>query len=331
MRKLLPKLILTFVFGLIFIVSGSQKTYAASYGVFTQIAVNVPGSYSSVVSKVKGALNNAGWKTAGISGISLPKGDMHKSTVIVATNGVYNKYMVDNGNAPIGAFGLPLRVAVWTTPNQGTVVGMVNLPMLAKTFSGNSYVPYALKMNNKLKSVIRKAVGGTPSNTQGGAMRSGRFPGGIGGGSFPGSVDVVANYSGSTNANLEGVAYLVKKGIKMNTGRWHFVYEINDPSIGFIEIGVSRGSTESHSISIDSGARATSTYKNPGIDHSTAFPIEIVVYRNGNNTNVGILGEMWRMKYYFSDAGMWAFMTHMGMPGSVQGSLSKMILKGINS
>ncbi len=310
-----------------FLIAGS--VFAANYGVFTKVAVNVHGNISSVAQKVESALNGHNWKVIGKFNTSLPSGDTYNSTVIVATDSVYDKYMVDNGNYPLGAFGLPLRVAVYSTPNQGIVVSMVNLPALARTFSGRSYVHYAVEVNNLLKHWIREAVGGTPSNTQYGPMRTGRFPGGIGGGSFPGSVVQISNYSGSTDSNLLGVADLVLKGIEHNNGSWHLVYKIEKPSIGFIEIGVTRNSTERHSIEIDSGARATSTYKFPGIDHGPSYPIEILVYRDGNYTDVSILGEMWRMKYYFADAGMMAFMTHMGMPGSVQGSLKQMILYGL--
>lgn len=329
MRFIERKLLLILVLGFLSVFIGSVNVFAATYGVFTQVAVNVPGNLSSVVNKVKSALNSANWNVVGTTNISLPKGDTHKAIVIVATNSVYDKYMVDNGSYPASAFGLPLRVAVYTTPTQGIVVSMLNLPALARTFSGNSYVGYAIEVNNMLKHTIRDAVGGSSSGLQYGPMRSGRFPGGIGGGSFPGSIDQISNYSGSSNSNLRGVAQLIKAGIGRNNGRWRLVYEISKPSIGFIEFGVARNSTERHSIGIDSGARATSSYKNPGIDHSPSFPIEILVYRDGNYTDVSILGEMWRMKYYFADAGMLAFMTHMGMPGSIQGSLKEMILYGL--
>ena len=325
--KLKLLLLLVPVFLSAFLIAGNA--FAADYGVFTKVAVNVPGSVSSVAKKVESALNSHKWTVIGKFNTALPSGDTHTSTVVVATNGVYDKYMVDNGNYPLGAFGLPLRVAVYTTPNQGIVVSMLNLPALARTFSGNSYVNYAVEVNNYLKSAIREAVGGTPSNSQYGPMRTGRFPGGIGGGSFPGSVDQISNYSGSTDSNLLGVANLVLQGVKHNTGGWHLVYNIEKPSIGFIEIGVTRSSTERHSIEIDSGARATSTDKFPGIDHSPSYPVEILIYRDGNYTDVSILGEMWRMKYYFADAGMMAFMSHMGMPGSIQGSLKQMILYGL--
>ncbi len=329
MKRIKLKLLLLLVSAFLstFLIAGSA--FAASYGVFTKVAVNVPGSISSVSQKVESALNSHNWTVIGKFNTSLPAGDSYNSTVIVATNGVYDKYMADNGNYPLGAFGLPLRVAVYTTPNQGVVVSMLNLPALARTFSGNSYVNYAAGVSNHLKNAIRDAVGGTPSNTQYGPMRSGRFPGGIGGGSFPGSVDQISNYSGSANSNLRGVAGLLLKGIEHNNGGWHLVYKIEKPSIGFIELGITRSSTERHSIEIDSGARATSTDKFPGIDHSPAYPIEILIYRDGNYTDVSILGEMWRMKYYFADAGIMAFMTHMGMPGSIQGSMKQMILYGL--
>ena len=259
--KLKPLLLLVSVFLSVFLIA--ENAFAADYGVFTKVAVNVPGSISSVAQKVESALNSHKWTVIGKFNTALPAGDSYNSTVIVATSGVYDKYMADNGNYPLGAFGLPLRVAVYTTPNQGVVVSMVNLPALARTFSGNSYVKYAAEVNSYLKSAIREAVGGTPSNSQYGPMRTGRFPGGIGGGSFPGSVDQISNYSGSADSNLLGVANLVLQGVKHNTGGWHLVYNIERPSIGFIEIGVTRSSTERHSIEIDSGARATSTDKFP--------------------------------------------------------------------
>jgi hypothetical protein len=325
--KFLPLFIAVFLSASLMMTGGN--VYAAVYGVFTKVAVNVPGSISSVARKVESALNGHSWSVIGKFNTALPSGDSYNSTVIVATNSVYDKYMADNGNYPLGAFGLPLRVSVYSTPNQGIVVGMVNLPALARTFSGNSYVKYAVEVSDYLKHAIRAAVGGTPSNSQYGPMRSGRFPGGIGGGSFPGSVVQISNYSGSSNSNLLGVADLVLKGIEHNNGGWSQVYKIDKPSEGFIEIGVVRNSTERHSIEIDSGSRATSSYKFPGIDHSAAYPVEILIYRDGNYTDVSILGEMWRMKYYFADAGMMAFMSHMGMPGSIQGSLKQMILYGL--
>ncbi len=329
MKVSLRKTVLTLSLSLAVIVCFSANAFSAKYGVYTNVSVNVPGSVHSIANKVESALNANGWDVIGSFNVAVPAGDMQKGIVIVATNHVYNRYMVANGVNPVAAFGIPLRVEVFTTPNQGTVVSMVNLPAISRTFSGNSYVNYAVEVGGSIKGIIRNAVGGTASDENYGPIRSGRFPGGIGGGSFPGSVDSVQNYSGSSDSNLAGVAKLVMQGIKHNTGHWHLAYKINDPQDGFIEFGIYKNNVTRESISIDSGARATASYKYPGIDHASAYPIEILVYRNGQYTDVSVLGEMWRMKYYFADAGMWAFMTHMGMPGAIEGSIKKMILYGL--
>ncbi|MFW0884822.1 hypothetical protein ACMCNP_07275 [Candidatus Acidulodesulfobacterium sp. H_13] len=329
MKQTRLKFLSLFVLGFLLTFLMAGNVFAETYGVFTQISVNVPGNVSSVVKKVKSVLNNKDWKVIGTFNTALPKNDTYISTVVVAANAAYNKHMVDNGNYPLGAFGLPLKVAVYTTPNHGIVVSMINLPAVARTFSGNSYVKYAVKASNGLRHAIRKAVGGTPSDLQYGPMRSGRFPGGIGGGSFPGSVVNISNHPESADVNLKSITKLVLKGIEHNKGKWQLIYKIEKPSMGFIELGVTRNSTERQSIGVDSGVRATSQYKYPGIDHSPAFPIIILIHKSGKHINVSILGEMWRMKYYFADAGWWAFMTHMGMPGSIQGSLKQMILSGL--
>ena len=62
----------------------------------------------------------------------------------------------------------------------------------------------------------------------------------------------------------------------------------------------------------------------PGIDHVSAFPIEVIVYRDGGQVKVATLDGMYRMKVYFEDAGMWAFMKNMRMPGQIQGEIVEM-------
>ena len=64
--------------------------------------------------------------------------------------------------------------------------------------------------------------------------------------------------------------------------------------------------------------RASDSYKFPGIDHNTAFPIEVIVYKDDNRIKVVTLDGMYRMKVYFEDAGKWAFMKNMGMPGQIE-------------
>jgi hypothetical protein len=71
--------------------------------------------------------------------------------------------------------------------------------------------------------------------------------------------------------------------------------------------------------------RSSDSYKFPGIDHNSAFPIEVIVYKEGGKVRVAILDGMYRMKVYFEDAGKWAFMKNMGMPGQIEGEIVEMV------
>ena len=42
-----------------------------------------------------------------------------------------------------------------------------------------------------------------------------------------------------------------------------------------------------------------------------------------------MLNVMYRMKMYFEDAGKWAFMKNMGMPGSLHDEVKKQIQAGL--
>ncbi|MBI4690683.1 MAG: hypothetical protein HY754_10540 [Nitrospirae bacterium] len=55
-----------------------------------------------------------------------------------------------------------------------------------------------------------------------------------------------------------------------------------------------------------------------------AFPIEVIVYREDGMVKVATLDEMYRMKVYFEDAGKWAFMKNMGMPGAIEKEITEM-------
>jgi hypothetical protein len=84
--------------------------------------------------------------------------------------------------------------------------------------------------------------------------------------------------------------------------------------------GLTRNRTESESFRIVGDE--TETNKCPGIDHLTAFPAEVLLMINDDNKLVvQTARQMIRMDMYFWDAGMAAFMDHMGMPGMLDESI----------
>jgi hypothetical protein len=70
---------------------------------------------------------------------------------------------------------------------------------------------------------------------------------------------------------------------------------------------------------------ARSGFACPGLGHAGAYPFEIVVAKEGDDCKVRMVAPMFRMKIFFEDAGKWAFMKHMGMPGSVASEVTDRI------
>jgi len=59
----------------------------------------------------------------------------------------------------------------------------------------------------------------------------------------------------------------------------------------------------------------------PGIDHASAFPLELVIARDGDRVRVRLIDAMFRMKMYFEDAGKVKFAANMRMPGSIENEI----------
>lgn len=54
-----------------------------------------------------------------------------------------------------------------------------------------------------------------------------------------------------------------------------------------------------------------------GTAYAPAYPIELVVSQQDGRVLVESVDAMYRMKLFFEDAGKWAFMKNMTMPGSL--------------
>ncbi|MDL2716492.1 MAG: hypothetical protein PT977_01955 [Acidobacteriota bacterium] len=94
-------------------------------------------------------------------------------------------------------------------------------------------------------------------------------------------------------------------------------------------VGLTNAKTEGRAYGIAGEKRATEANPFPGLDHAAAFPIEVVVTKKGAGSSVTLLKEMWRMKLYFEDAGNWAFMKNMQMPGDIQNEIEATVRKAV--
>ena len=108
--------------------------------------------------------------------------------------------------------------------------------------------------------------------------------------------------------------------------QWKVISEIISSNDDAILLGLTRPRTEAVSFNIAGSSREEEGNMCPGIDHVSAYPIEVLLIQEGPNINVYTQKEMHRMDMYFWDAGMSAFMDHMSMPGILDESLKRALL-----
>jgi hypothetical protein len=105
----------------------------------------------------------------------------------------------------------------------------------------------------------------------------------------------------------------------------------NDFFVNLLDMGTTGTPMDSKSFKIVKAGSDTSRkkFKCPGIAHAAAYPLEVVVRKTEEGVKVQMLNVMYRMKMYFEDAGKWAFMKNMGMPGSLHDEVKKQIQAGL--
>jgi uncharacterized protein YcfJ len=181
-----------------------------------------------------------------------------------------------------------------------------------------------------LRGLVSGAVEGTPAGEDYGQRREkgtiGKTMGVMAGGPFG---DKVADVAVVAGGDWKGVAERVRVGLEKKEPKWglHLTYVLEIPEAETVVLGTTGTPMDSRSFEIV-GAGADSTRdggKCPGLAHAGAYPIEVVVARDAGAVHVRLVESMYRMKMYFEDAGKWAFMKNMGMPGSIADEISAQI------
>lgn len=299
----------------------------AEYGVFIQAAANADGTFEEVVQKCEGALEAKGWQVVTSYGATAPAGCGFRAHTIVLHNEAYARKLLARG--PMAAFVLPPRVSVFEDES-GINVAFVNPLSLSRTVLGDGVADkLASQTAAELSAILAGAAGGKAVDRQLGQVRSKGRVGGMGGGDFADKVEVIYETDASSASSLDELAKAVKKGIKADQKGWELSYALNCIPQGVVILGVNKGAMEAKAFTIAGEKRARPANSCPGIDHAAALPIEVIVYREGSAVKVALLDEMYRMKVYFEDAGKWAFMKNMRMPGQIEKEIVAMTLSGL--
>ncbi len=313
----------TFLFIFLTLFMFASVSFAAEYGVYVKVIEKAHGSFDEVSSKVESALKNAGWEILATYNSGVPDGCRFRCRVIVFSSPAYAKSIMSNGVK--AAFALPLRAGIYEDET-GINVAVLNPASINRTIIHETKLnDLSLSTINSIVDGIAKAAPGNIAKKQIGEIRSKGKVGGMGGGDFLGKIAEVYTASDNSDATLKRVAENVKKGILENKKNWKLIYTYDLSPYGDIILGVTESKTEGRAFSIAGEKRSSDSYRFPGIDHNAAFPIEIIVYKDKGRVKVVTLNEMYRMKLYFEDAGMWAFMKNMRMPGQIQDEIIEMV------
>lgn len=298
-------------------------SFAAEYGVYVKVIEKAQGSFDEVSNKVESALKNAGWEVLAAYNSGVPEGCKFHSRVIVFSSPAYTKSILAQGVK--ASFALPLRAGIYEDET-GIHVAVLNPASLNRTIIHETKLDdFSLSTSNSIVDTISKHVVGTVAKKQIGEIRSKGRIGGMGGGDFLDKVEEVYVAPEDSDATFKKVWESVKKGILENKKNWKLIYTLDLSPYGAVIFGITEAKMEGRAFGIAGEKRSSDSYKFPGVDHDAAFPIEVIVYKEGGKVKVVILNEMYRMKVYFEDAGNWAFMKNMRMPGQIQDEIVDMV------
>ena len=300
------------------------------HGVYVRLLEGPTGSFASMVSGVRESLAGTGFEVladypAGVDGEACAYG----AHVFVVHDEAYAAEILSHGvNA---AFALPLRLAVFEDES-GVHAALANPLSLNRTIVSEEAVSdLSAQIVTKVRETVASAGVGAAVAGEYGQMRDrgliGKTMGIMAGGPFASQIEEVTSVPLDDFDGAAGVAEALAAGIEAGRGEWKWgirsVYSVVFPEVEIAIVGLTGDRVEIDSFSIVGPGMEASRegYACPGIDHAAAYPLELVIARDGDDAKVLLVDEMFRMKMYFEDAGKMKFATNMRMPGSIESEI----------
>lgn len=297
------------------LLAGVEKTQ----GVYVTLLSGLKADVAGTAAKAESSLKASGFEILGSFDNGVPAGCGEKARTIVFASPAWTSEVLSGGGDK--AFGLPMRLAVYSDAS-GVSVSVVNPVALLRTlYVSDAKDAAAQKAVETVAAALAPLA--TVSPKQAGQLRDSGKIGGMGGGAFP---DKIVPILAPAKAPAD-VAEAIKSGVADAAG-WRTVYAYKASDDVWV-VGLTNAKTEGRAFGIAGEKRATEANPFPGLDHAAAFPIEVVVTKRGAGSSVTLLKEMWRMKLYFEDAGNWAFMKNMQMPGDIQKEIEAAVRKAV--
>ena len=308
---------------LIFIPIGLRGQEKKEYGVYEYVVTKVVGTIEQISAGLSDTASKNGWIVLTAFDAGTPKDCPFRAHIIALYHPTYIKALMD-ANRKTGPFAAIDRINIFTD-EQGTHVAVINPHSIVRTvmMDDTAYTALSESHLQSLRQMILSAVHGTPSEKQYGEIRDegyiGKTMGVMAGGRFE---EKIEDEFIVQKANRTEIADKVSRVLADSGNRWgtHLVYRIPLKEYETEIIGIAGTALEGESFDIVGAGSDDSRGddKCPGLAHAGAYPLELVVAHENDVVSVRMVDAMFRMKMYFEDAGKWAFMKHMSMPGSIK-------------
>ncbi len=291
-------------------------------GVYQYVVEKAEGSVDAVASAIATAAPGAGFQLLARVPAGAPAGCAFKAEVVALYSPDYGRQVVAVDRRT-GPFAVVDRVNVFED-EKGVHVSVLNPRSVLRTVLMDD------QNLSALRALVSGAVKGTPTSQDYGEARAkgyiGKTMGVMAGGLFTDKVQDVTVVGGD---DWKGTAERVRAALERKGPKWglHLAYALEIPEGETVVLGATGTPMDAKSFEIV-GAGADSSrdgLKCPGLAHAGAYPIEIVVAKEAGSVRVRVVDTMYRMKMYFEDAGKWAFMKNMGMPGSIQSEIAALV------
>ncbi len=313
---------------MLWVVVGSLAGYASEkeYGVYEFVVRKTQGQFDQLTSSLQNAATQSGWSVVATVDAGKMDDCAYKARVFVFYHADYAKKIL-SANSKTGPFAVLDRVNLFEDED-GMHVSVVNPHSINRTvlLEDQKYESMTEEHLQALRTMIVSAIKGEESKKQYGEIRDrgyiGKTMGVVAGGPFNDKIEDEFTVAGG---NIEDVVAKVEKALKSKGKEWgtHVVMNLALPEFQTVILGIAGTPLDTKSFDIvgagDDDDR--DNFKCAGLAHAAAYPFELLVVKEGNDCKVRMVTPMFRMKMFFEDAGKWAFMKHMGMPGSIAGEV----------
>jgi hypothetical protein len=305
------------------------------YGVYQYIVREANGTIDEIGSAIEDGAASEGWKVIAALDAGVPEDCPFGARVIVLYDSLYAARVI-GANMETGPFAALDRVAVFEDED-GVHVSVVNPHSINRTIlmDDSAYEDMTADHLMALRKMIESHVEGTPTDKEYGQFREegyiGKTMGVMAGGKFE---DLLREKASVNGESYKKVAGKVRQGLKQTGEEWgmEYAYQVDIPEFDMMILGTTGTPMDSKSFEIvGHGAdKSREDFECPGIAYAGAYPIEVVVARRDDEVKVYMTDVMYRMKMYFEDAGKWAFMKNMSMPGTIEEEIAGQIEDGLN-